>query len=363
MKYTCALFLTALLHIAIAQDSTPAPQLRVGDPAPALACGQFIQGEPVAKFDAEHTYIVEFWATWCGPCKATIPHLNALQQKFKDRGLIVIGQNSSEPEDGAVEPFVKQMGDQMTYRVALDDKRKVHEGSMQREWMVAAQQQGIPCAFVVGKDQKLAWVGHPAQLDEKLLEQILAGTYDAAAEAKAKAAEGEQRKSVSTSQLALNAALRDQDWTTAEQALSTLTKSLQGPQQKYLNGARLQILVGQQKLAEASTLAEKLSGENRENVGLQYQLGSALLNTVKPETAQLVLAEQIARAALEKAEGASKPVCQALVAKALMLRGKQDEAVKLQAEAMESVPNNRKAPFQKVLDAYKDGKMPSPEKL
>jgi thiol-disulfide isomerase/thioredoxin len=337
--------------------------LRPGDAAPALACGKFVQGEPVTEYVKDTVYIVEFWATWCGPCKQTIPHLNELALKFKDKGLVVIGQNVSEPEDGAVEPFVKSMGDKMTYRVALDDKSKLNSGSMDELWMKAAQQQGIPCAFVVGKDQKLAWIGHPGQLDEVMLQQVMDGTFDPTAASKAQEAEAEKRKQLTVHQVAMGKAIREQDWAAAEAELMAFGKMLDPNQRKYLAIPRLHILVGQKRVEEATKLAAQTSEEQAENLGIQYQLGSALLNMPAEEKGAVDLAEKIGRKALEKAEGQAKPMCQALVAKALFLAGKQNEAVELQAEAVESLPEGRRAGFQKVLDAYKDGKMPIAEKL
>src|SRR5512147_1308930 len=80
--------------------------LKVGDPAPKLQTGKWIQGEAVNKFEDGKAYIVEFWATWCGPCRTSIPHVNSLSEKFKDKGLVVIGQNCWERSDALVEPFV-----------------------------------------------------------------------------------------------------------------------------------------------------------------------------------------------------------------------------------------------------------------
>ena len=99
-----------------------AATLKVGDPAPKLETGKWVQGEPVKEFQKGKAYIVEFWATWCPPCRKSIPHLNEIHNKYKDKGLIVIGQDCWEQDESRVAPFVKQMGDKMTYRVALDDK-------------------------------------------------------------------------------------------------------------------------------------------------------------------------------------------------------------------------------------------------
>ena len=104
------------------------PTLKVGDPAPKLQTGKWVQGEPVKDFEKGKAYIVEFWATWCPPCRASIPHLNEIYIKFKDKGLIVIGQDCAERDESLVAPFVKKMGDKMTYRVALDDKTNDKRG-------------------------------------------------------------------------------------------------------------------------------------------------------------------------------------------------------------------------------------------
>ena len=98
------------------------PTLKVGEPAPKLQIGKWAQGEPVKELQKGKAYIVEFWATWCGPCRVSIPHLNEIHNRYKSKGLIVIGQDAWEKDESLVAPFIKKMGDKMTYRVALDDK-------------------------------------------------------------------------------------------------------------------------------------------------------------------------------------------------------------------------------------------------
>ena len=139
-----------------------AETLGVGDAAPKLNVKSFVKGEPVSAFEPGKNYVVEFWATWCGPCKTSIPHLTELQKK--NPGVTFIGVSIWEDDQEQVKPFVDEMGDKMAYRVAVDsipDKEKADEGAMAKTWMTAADQNGIPTAFIVNKEGKIAWIGHP----------------------------------------------------------------------------------------------------------------------------------------------------------------------------------------------------------
>lgn len=172
LKLTAALL---AVTAGVSFNLTAAPTLKVGDPAPKLQTGKWVQGDPVKEFEKGKAYIIEFWATWCPPCRASIPHLNEIYLKYKDQGLVVIGQNCSERNDSGVAPFVKKMGDKMTYRVALDDKQSDPEGQMSKTWMEAAGQNGIPTAFVVNSKGIIAWIGHPMELKDSVIQSALSG--------------------------------------------------------------------------------------------------------------------------------------------------------------------------------------------
>ncbi len=58
----------------------------------------FLKGDPVEIPTKTGPMVVEFWASWCGPCRMAFPHLSALQRKYKDKGLVVVG--ISLEEDG-----------------------------------------------------------------------------------------------------------------------------------------------------------------------------------------------------------------------------------------------------------------------
>jgi thiol-disulfide isomerase/thioredoxin len=168
----------AALAFVLAGRAAAADKLAVGDDAPKLAVKEFVKGDAVADLEKGKVYVVEFWATWCGPCKVSIPHLTELQKKYKN--VTFIGVSAFEQDQSAVRPFVEQMGDKMDYRVAIDDVAKGAKpatGKMAKGWMIAAGQNGIPTAFIVNGDGKVAWIGHPSKLEEPL-EQIVSGKYD-----------------------------------------------------------------------------------------------------------------------------------------------------------------------------------------
>ena len=149
--------------------------LTIGSPAPPLNVSEWVQGGPISSFEAGQVYVVEFWATWCGPCKATIPHLSKLAAKHAGR-VTVVGVDIWERDGGPekIRAFVANMGDRMIYPVAIDTA----DNFMAIEWMEASGRQGIPSSFVVDGTGKIAWIGHPSGGLDEVLEQILAGTYD-----------------------------------------------------------------------------------------------------------------------------------------------------------------------------------------
>jgi thiol-disulfide isomerase/thioredoxin len=160
-----ALGLTAAVH------GQRNKKLDVGDTAPGLDIEQWVKGDETT-IESGKVYVVEFWATWCAPCRKSIPHLTELQKQFGDDGLTIIGVSTEETD--VVEPFVKKQGKKMDYTVGVDRRN-----ATSRAWMEAAEQQGIPCAFVVDRQGKLAFIGHP--LDEEfpqVITGVLEGRYD-----------------------------------------------------------------------------------------------------------------------------------------------------------------------------------------
>lgn len=356
----------ALVSVAAwAAQQTPAakpPSLKVGDPAPKLQTGQWIQGQPVKSLEKGKAYLIEFWATWCGPCRVSIPHVNQMHTKYKDKGLVVIGQNCWERDESRVKPFVEKMGDQMTYRVALDDKRDSEDGKMAETWMAAAGQDGIPSAFLVDKNGLIAWIGHPMELKESVIEAVLDGSFDV----KKAAADYEQRRkneaALRVVWRALSLAVAKKDWAEAEAKLTEAEKLVPEDQRDRIDLIRFSLTVRKGDVPAAYKLARRISDTHKTDAQLQNQLAWAILTdrNIKDKERDLALAHTIAERANEASKGKDPSVLDTL-ARAYFMMGKKDKAIELQTQAVKLAEGEMKESLQSILDSYKKGELPELE--
>jgi thiol-disulfide isomerase/thioredoxin len=107
-----------------------------------------------------HPLLIEFWATWCPPCRASIAHLNDLNTRYHDHGLEIVGITGEEKS--VVERFRAHI--LMDYSVALDANQ-----ALATEFQVET----IPHAWLFDKDGRLVWSGHPMELDEQTIASVL----------------------------------------------------------------------------------------------------------------------------------------------------------------------------------------------
>jgi cytochrome c biogenesis protein CcmG, thiol:disulfide interchange protein DsbE len=138
-----------------APDFTATVVANAPDPAETSLTMSKLRGHPV---------ILDFWATWCGPCQAQSPIVNGIAQRFKDKGLVVVGVNTSDAE-GLAERFAAKKGllFPMVYDAgnAIANKYRVDN---------------LPTLIVVSKEGKIVAVRHGVTGDsdlERLVRQVL----------------------------------------------------------------------------------------------------------------------------------------------------------------------------------------------
>jgi thiol-disulfide isomerase/thioredoxin len=351
----------ALASAGYAQDEEK-KSLGIGDDAPPLTVSKFVKGEKVSEFEPGKVYVVEFWATWCGPCRQTIPHLTELQKKFEDKGVVMIGVDAFEPDISEVEPFLKEMGDKMDYRVALDevpDGEDPQKGKMAQNWMMAADQSGIPTAFIVNKEGKIAWIGHPGSMD-KPLEQIVEGTFDLKAAAEEKKAEQERQGKMAALMQKVQAAAAEGPGAIKKllpELEEVLGDSEEGKLQFGLMSFSLLLQSGDE--AGAAEAAEKvIQGDAGDNANVMNQVAWMLVDpdrTKKPGPKAVKVALAAAEKA-NKASGGEEGAVLDTLALAHFLNGDVEKALEIQEKAVKNSGDDADPGMKERLEKYRKAK-------
>ena len=323
-----SLFAISILMFAL---SVRCPALDLGDKAPDLIAHTWINGTAVnpAKADGKTVYVIEFWATWCPPCKRSIPELNNLYEQYKDKNVVIVGVTSEDEE--TVRPFVEKM--QMKYLVALDTNRSSAKTYMDNV-------QGIPHAFIIDTNGIVVWSGHP--LEKKLkesLSNVLAGTYDIE-EASATQDENDQ----------LQQLLMDGDY---DKALDAVNKLLAKDRKNIeLYELKFGLLVQSGKMKEGKALYKemfRIFSDSEEDLNTL-----AWMAVTSPfEMCDLELAWDAATKATELSKRENGAILDTL-ARVYYAAGFVDLAIKTQSEAVKrSAGTDDEKSLQTTLEYYK----------
>ena len=205
---------------AMAATASAQNELTIGSQAPSLDIDHWISDgggklKPVTDFEKDKVYVIEFWATWCPPCVASMPHIAELQKKMMDRNVHIISVSDEDLE--TVERFLDrpvpagiakslqipqpilqlESTDEKSGQADIDESNASTEPkkitfreltsayslttdpdqSVYSDYMEASGEGGIPTAFIVGKQGLIEWIGHPMELDEPLA-QVVEGKWD-----------------------------------------------------------------------------------------------------------------------------------------------------------------------------------------
>jgi thiol-disulfide isomerase/thioredoxin len=340
---------------ALAQS---APSLEVGDKAPKLEDVNWLKGEPVNSFQDGHIYVLDFWATWCGPCVASIPHINKLQKEHKDDNVHVIAvaiwpSDSMTPTD----EFVEMQGDAMSYRVAEDI-----DGKTAKAYMEATGSRGIPTVMVVDKKGQLAWMGHPMSGLDQAVELLVKDEFTQ--EKMAQVME-EMRREREAKQARLEplfqrmqAAFAEEDWPELESSMTEIIAIEESMATRYAPFIYL-AKVKQGKTEQARKFAiDSMSTTMAKDANALNGMAWMIVdpdpnNPLSDDERDADLAVLIASEAVELTKRKNADILDTL-ARAHFVAGDVQKAIDIQTEAVEMARDDSKETYQVRLIEYRE---------
>lgn len=351
------------MHGNAQENKATAPTLTVGMKAPSLEVGQWFKGEPVTEFKPGHVYVIEFWATWCGPCRAAMPHLSELARHYKNKvtflGLDVWEHGKGAPEGDYYEKartFTQRLGDGMDYTVGADAPSKF----LEETWLKPAGIRGIPSSFIIDQKGDIVWIGHPISIDA-VLEHVVNGTYTEAAKEQLKQNAATQKEKDSEQRTKLQEYTDAKDYKNQLAIIDQMIKESPARANSYLPMKFKALLESDQEAA--AEMATSLLKTQEGNPILLNSIANTILDSENPSDAMVKSAFSMAKAvesrSLDKDFSASQ-----LLGKAYHATGDVANAVAAQqvvVDFLSTYPSSAqidkmKAEAQAALEKYKKGK-------
>lgn len=335
-----AVMAVALTSAAYAQGGRN--RLNVGDEAPKLDIERWVDGDEHAELEQGNVYIIEFWATWCAPCRKAIPFLSYLQKTYADDGLVIIGVSDEKPE--TVQQFVQQNPTLFSYTVAVDNKENT-----KRSWMQAAGREGFPTMFIVDRNGKIQYIGHPQGDDsiEWIVQLVLQDRYNP-----------KLFRDVRSAVDAAENALIVKNWRLALRHMDQIIEH-DSHVFAFFNVSKFRVmLVNMDNPELAYAFARETIEKYATDAPVLVELAKFIAtdSRIDPSKRDLDVAMEAAQAAAQ-AGRANDPTILSVQALVHFHKGDVDQAISLQRRAWMIAPPQRKASYERALRDYQESRL------
>lgn len=143
----------------------PQSNIGIGEKAPNINITDWIENEPIDKNLSGKYLILEFWATWCGPCIAAVPHMNELQEKFYGKDIYYISITDESVEK--VQRSLKRIDFNSIVVTDLTKKTQINFGDGTKGL------EEYPLTILIDNNNTIKWIGEPKNLNSEIMTNFL----------------------------------------------------------------------------------------------------------------------------------------------------------------------------------------------
>lgn len=336
-----------MAHVGLSETSHQISlPLGPGNSAPSLKVTKFVHGDAVDNFEPGQIYAIQFWATFCGTCRQTMPQFAKLQERYAD-DVTMIGVTTEDEE--TVLEFLSQnakegktWSDLLTYRIALDDDRQTLAAFRESD-----DENSLPFVAIIGRTGLVEWMGHPALITGPL-KSIVEGDWDYELAREAMLSDIKGQESIDRHQHAIVTAVNAGNYQEAVSFTDRMMKSL--PNNRKILALKKQLLLDGKLYQHLDDVLEKLVEVNHNDPlslnGLAWEIAAEM----DIPNRNLDIALRAAKRASELTHDQDSSILET-VARIYFERGNLVEAVRWQEKAVDAQPKTHH--LTQVLQEYR----------